>query len=120
MGKKWYVTYSTNLVAAYQPKGAASQAASYVNLVTPGTYDLTTADAPGWAAGTGWVFNDTTQNLVIGGGTFMVLKPATIILRCTRSIASSGDCVIVGASSSLAFYSSTKIKMDGVGWGAIR
>ncbi len=46
-------------VAAYLAKGAASQAASYANLVTPGTYDLTTTSAPTWDATNGWT----------GGGT---------------------------------------------------
>jgi len=32
---------AANCVAAYQPKGAASLEASYVNLANPGTYNLT-------------------------------------------------------------------------------
>ena len=50
-------------VAAYQPKGAASLAASYVNLANPGTYDAVVGVAPAWAAGTGWTFNGATQYL---------------------------------------------------------
>lgn len=43
----------TSCVAAYQPKGAASLAASYVNLATPGTYDCTVGSAPSLDAN-GW------------------------------------------------------------------
>lgn len=43
-------------VIAYQPKGAASLAASYVNLANPGTYDATPVGTPTFAAATGWTF----------------------------------------------------------------
>ncbi len=45
-------------VAAYRAKGAESQARSYVNLASPGTYDLTVGAAIGsWGAANGWVGN---------------------------------------------------------------
>ena len=53
-------------VAAYQAKGAASLAASYVNLANPGTYDAAPGIAPTWAAGTGWYFDSSSQYLVTG------------------------------------------------------
>ena len=49
-------------VAAYQPKSAASLAASYVNLANPGTYDAAPGVAPTLGA-SGWSFNGTTQYL---------------------------------------------------------
>jgi hypothetical protein len=55
-----------DVVAAYQAKGAASLAASYVNLANPGTYDAAPGVAPTWATGTGWTFNGTTQWLATG------------------------------------------------------
>lgn len=60
-------------VAAYQAKGAASLAASYVNLANPGTYDATVpagVSAPTWAASTGWGVDSThrlTTNVVAQG-----------------------------------------------------
>ena len=45
----------TSCVAAYQAKGAASQAASYVNLANAGTYDLKAGGSPTWDSG-GWKF----------------------------------------------------------------
>lgn len=53
----------TGVVAAYDAKNAASQAASYVNLANPGTYDCTVASGtPSWANGTGWTFDGSTQS----------------------------------------------------------
>lgn len=47
----WQAGGTTGAVAAYLAKGAASYAASKVNLVSPGTYDLTDgATFPGWVA----------------------------------------------------------------------
>lgn len=67
------VTYSTswytgagavpaaNCIGAYRARGAASQAASYVNLANPGVYDLTVpSSAPTWNTATGWS-GDGTQ-----------------------------------------------------------
>ena len=67
-GSDWWVptTGSATCVAAYQPKGAASLAASYVNLANPGTYDLTEGVAPTFDAATGWAFDATTTYLKTG------------------------------------------------------
>lgn len=48
---------AANCIAAYQPKGAASYAASKINLANPGTYNATEGVAPAWAALTGWAGN---------------------------------------------------------------
>jgi hypothetical protein len=53
-------------VAAYQPKGAADLASSYVNLANPGTYDAAPGVAPTFDAATGWTCNGTTQYLTTG------------------------------------------------------
>jgi len=55
-----------NVVAVYQPKGAASLAASYVNLANPGTYDAAPGVAPTFDTATGWTFNGSTQYLTTG------------------------------------------------------
>jgi len=52
----WYTSVSGGL-AAYDAYSAASYAASKVNLLNSGTYDLADGVAyPTWAAGTGWTF----------------------------------------------------------------
>src|SRR5574338_141498 len=43
-----------DVVAAYQPKGAANLAESYINLANPGTYNASPAVSPGWSSLTGW------------------------------------------------------------------
>jgi len=50
-------------IAAYQPKGAASYAASKVNLANPGTYDLTNGNDPSWSADNGWTFDGVNDHL---------------------------------------------------------
>lgn len=50
-------------VAAYRAIGAASLAASYSNLQSPGTFDASPGVAPTFSAATGWTFNGTTQYL---------------------------------------------------------
>jgi len=53
----WYLAggiAKANCILAYQPKGAASLAASYTNLVNPGTYNAAPGIAPGWDAVNGW------------------------------------------------------------------
>lgn len=57
-----------NVLAAYQPKGAASYAASKVNLANPGTYDMAEGDAdgalaPAWSAEDGWNFTTNMMYL---------------------------------------------------------
>lgn len=53
-------------VAAYQAKGAASYAASKVNLANPGTYDAADGTAyPTWDAATGWT-GGSGKNLLTG------------------------------------------------------
>lgn len=56
----WYLAGGAPTpVAAYQPKNAASLAASYVNLANPGTYDAAPGVAPTFDAATGWTFTGT-------------------------------------------------------------
>lgn len=65
-GTFWWEIAGQTCVAAYQPKGAASLAASYVNLANPGTYDAAPGVAPTFDAATGWTFNGSTQYLMTG------------------------------------------------------
>jgi hypothetical protein len=68
----WYRSSSAPApIAVYQPIGAASYAASLVNIVNPGTYDLTTGVEPAWASATGWT----------GTGTEYLVSP----LKCSTN-----------------------------------
>lgn len=78
----------TSCVAAYQPKGAASYAASKVNLTGNTTYDATEGNAPPWDATTGWgSFTSDNKHLKTG------ITPSndqsySMIFRCLTSPAS--------------------------------
>ena len=90
----WQVTGKT-CVAAYQPIGAASLAASYINLANPGTYDAAPGVAPTWASLTGWAFV-ASQYLKTG------VVPASgysILVRFMDSTA-SGDNYLAGCTNS--------------------
>jgi hypothetical protein len=50
-------------VAAYAAKGSASQAASYLNLVSASTHAITASVAPTWDTAVGWTFNGASQFL---------------------------------------------------------
>lgn len=69
MGGAWWNAFgaipTANCIAAYLPKGAANLAASYTNLVTPGTYNAAPGTAPDWDATNGWKFS-LTQYLLTG------------------------------------------------------
>jgi hypothetical protein len=61
----WYL--ETGIGIAYQPKRAASLAASYVNLAHPGTNNaIPSAVAPTWTANDGWILNGVSQYLNTG------------------------------------------------------
>ena len=87
-----------NVVAAYQPKGAASLAASYVNLANPGTNNAAPGVAPTWATGTGWTFNGSTQWLNTGIQGSVAVLDGTLIVRYANA-ALGGYNVIAGLST---------------------
>jgi hypothetical protein len=69
-GLSWYLSggiAAANCIAAYQPKGAANLAASYINLANPGTYNAAPGTAPTWDVTSGWKFNGSSQYLTTGG-----------------------------------------------------
>lgn len=80
-------------IAVYQPKGAISLAASYVNLANPGTYDAApVTNAPTHASATGWTFDGIDQSLTTG------IQPAltwSMLCRFTDAT-TSGYKILVG------------------------
>ena len=75
-GAKWWQVAGATCIAAYQPKGAADLATSYVNLANPGTYNAAPGVAPTLGAD-GWDFNGSTQYLssgvLVNGSTHSVI-----------------------------------------------
>jgi hypothetical protein len=86
----WYLSGSiaaATCLAAYQPKGAASLAASYDNLAAPGngladgTYDCTLGVAPTWDVVSGWIFGGTqwlNTSVINQGGWSLIIKFSNI------------------------------------------
>jgi len=98
----WYRAGGAPLpVAAYQPKGASSLAASYVNLANPGTYDAAPGVAPTLDA-SGWVFNGSTQYL--DTTYIMASVSASTIVRFSNSLEEAFAGVIGSRSSNGAVY----------------
>lgn len=89
--------------AAYQPVGAASLAASYVNKANPGTNDLTVGSAVGLDATYGWTFDGTLRYLRTGIASY---QPMTIIVRArTTSITDYRSWIsVVGGAGGWHFY----------------
>lgn len=79
---------SGDVVAAYRAIGAASQAASKVNLANPGTFDLSDgASTPTWNATDGWVWAGSGAAHYNSGWT--VVDPCSVMFRYSGITASS-------------------------------
>lgn len=99
----WWDVAGQTCVAAYAPKGAASLAASYVNLTGNATYNAAPGVAPTLDAD-GWVFNGSTQYLNTG----IAINSAgwSAIVRYSNATDSGDRCAIgaIGASEGARFY----------------
>lgn len=69
-----------NCLMAYKPIGAASYAASLVNLASPGRYDAAEGNAPTFNPTYGWVFSSGKEYLIISYSTTGYLSG---IVRCS-------------------------------------
>lgn len=87
---------ASNVVAVYQPKGAADQVSSYVNLANPGTFDAAPGVAPTWSSSTGWSF-DGTQFL--GTGIVNIASTYSVYFRYSALTASAPNTYFVGTQS---------------------
>jgi hypothetical protein len=85
----WYLASeipAANCVAIYQPKGAASYAASKVNLITPGILDCIDdggVKSPIWNAIDGWVATTNAQYLKSYISPPAVGQPWSMLVRCS-------------------------------------
>lgn len=83
---KWYRAGGAPApLAVYQPKGAASLAASYVNLVAPGTNNCATGTAPTFATATGWTFTAASSQYLTTG--LVPVQATTTIVRFASATA---------------------------------
>lgn len=101
----WWPVAGKTCVAAYQPVGAASLAASYVNLANPGTNDAAPGTAPTFSAVTGWGWDGATQWLdtgITGGNSFSVLVRFSD--GGQKNAAIMGETLTVGNATRLNIY----------------
>jgi hypothetical protein len=77
-------------VGAYNAKGALSLADSYINRITPGTYNLAPGVAPGWNVTDGWVC-DGTKYLLTG-----IIPSSTWSMFVRFSNQSGGTRCVIG------------------------
>lgn len=87
----WEAGGATGAIAVYQPKGAASLAASYADLSGNGN-DATLGVAPAWDDVNGWIFNGT-QHLKTG-----IIPPSgfinyTVIVSFSNAIQSNAGAL---------------------------
>lgn len=90
----WWQVAGQTCVAAYQPIGAASLAASYTNLANPGVNNAAPGVAPTLVAG-GWSFNGSTQYLRVQIGA--ITTAISVVLRYAGAI--SAYSAAVGSSA---------------------
>ena len=106
---KWYRAGGASApVFAYTFKGAASQAASLVNLANPGTYDLAAGSASTWAAATGLTFDGVGQYYTTGA-----TPAANWTLAIRFSNATNADRYFCGASDGTKNFGFSRISSSG-------
>lgn len=96
---EWWMAAGVRPIAAYQPKGAASLAQSYINLANPGTYNAAPGLAPTFDSARGWLFTNSTNlntNIVINSAHTLVARVANV------DAGSSGQ--VLGGQSTNRFY----------------
>lgn len=108
MARRSAAAWYAGAIAAYQPKGAASLAASYVNLANPGTYDAAPGVAPMWDAATGWT--GTATSYLIGPS---LSARGTVLVRFSNAPAINYACLI-GFSRVGAFVARSELFPRGI------
>lgn len=92
----WYLTtgvVKSDVLAAYRPKGAPTQSGARVDIVNPGTYNLTLGSGS-WASATGFTLPISPSGyLSIGNSGFTLSGDCTILARITYT-AWSGQWIL--------------------------
>ncbi len=91
----WYAVAGKTCVRAYQPKGAADLATSYVNLISPGTGNAAPGSAPTFNAATGWT-NASNKYLTTG---FVPATGCTIAIRFSGVTNGGALCGVINVAT---------------------
>ena len=98
----WWVVAGKTCVAAYQPKGAADLATSYINLANPGVNNAAPVGAaPTWDVVNGWKFDHTVPQALDTTVTGLGIS-WTIIVQFSNHIAGSAAYYLTGVQSTTA------------------
>lgn len=104
----WYLAGGAPTpIVVYQPKGAASLAASYINVVSPGTYDAAPGTAPSFATATGWTFAAASlQYLTTGYTPGAVFSPQSLsaVVRIVNATAGVAFGALNGAQNGIRLW----------------
>jgi hypothetical protein len=92
---------SAGNIRAYQPIGAASLAASYVNLKNPGTGNAAPGTAPTWDATNGWKFAAASSQYLNTGARALIANNSMFI---RFSNVSTGDISSIASGTYLRAY----------------
>ncbi len=111
----WYAVTGKTCVAAYQPKGAAGLAASYVNLANPGTNNAAPGTAPTFDTSTGWTFAAGNSQYLRTGVLLLNDQSWSVLLRFSND---AGVGVAFGCATGAALqlapnYSGSAIYSSG-------
>ncbi|MBP6471216.1 MAG: hypothetical protein KBE23_06465 [Chloroflexi bacterium] len=94
-GPWWLAGDAPAPLAAYQPLGAASQAASYTNIANPGVYTVVPTVEPAWSGTDGWIFSGSQYM-----DTTLAISPwttKTVLCRFSNATV-QGDGTLVGVT----------------------
>lgn len=83
----WYLAPGidpSTVIAAWQPKGAASLSDSYVNIANPGTHDLTVGNAPNWDAVNGQKYTAASSHYLKTG--IIPTANTSVIIRISNGV----------------------------------
>lgn len=115
----WYLSggiASANCIIAYQPKGAANLAASYINLITPGTNDAAEGTAaPTWDATSGWIFTGASSQYLIAGSA-APLKTWSVLVRFSNNSGANGRFILGAWSSGNTYFGIAPTNASGVNY----
>lgn len=112
----WWTTSGVTCVVAYQPKGAATYAASLSNLANPGTYDAFAGSAPSWDAGVGWTFDQRyLRTGLTPGSTYSMIINYT--LTEASGYAFAAGSFVSSPQNSFYIYPANSIGDFSFGWG---
>jgi hypothetical protein len=99
----WYLAGGValaNVQRVYQPKGAASLADSYINLISPGTGNAAPGTAPLFDNFNGWRFNGALNQYLTSG--FALTGACSVIIKYSWATGANNNVLVGGRTGAAA------------------